>query len=199
MCSAFPVTLMSRESKTFPFSNDLIREFCSVNQSFDQEEDSPFLSPHYQEAKRSESRAKTVSPVKRESNQTPQVRKTAGKTLAGNNRVVLSVWITTSDVSASQSRFKAAFAARPSETPGAGLLEWAQRYFPKRRSGRPGKLRKVMLSGKELPVAGLGRRPGLLSSTVSKSRLPKAAFQPFHFPQSLRPGSRSNDVSPRRT
>lgn len=189
---------MYREPKAFPFSNHLIRAFCSANQSFDQDEDSPSLSPHYLEAKRSEKRAKSVSPTKRESNQTPQTRKTAGKALAENNRVVLNVWITTSEISASQSRFKTAFAHRHLDTPGAGILEWAQRYFPKRRSGRPGKLRKVMLSGKELPVAGLGRRTALLS-TVSKVRLPlKAAFQPFCFPPPLRPGSRSSDVSPRR-
>lgn len=189
---------MARTSKAFPFSNDLIRTLCSADQSFDQDEDCFLLSPHYTEGNKRGQRPMSVSPAKRESNQTPFVRKTAvARVLTEERRVALSVFIKTPEKSASQSRFKTAFTDKLLEAPNVGLLDWAQKYFPKKRSGRPSKLRKVLLSGKELSIAAPRKRVTLLSSTVSKFRLaPRTAFQPFHFPGTL---SRSNDVSPRRT
>lgn len=189
---------MSRIAKAFPFSNDLIRTLCSADQSFDQDEDCFLLSPHYIEGNRRGQRPMSVSPAKRESNQTLFVRKTAVATvLPEERRVPLRVYFKTPEKSASQSRFKTAFTNKLFETPNVGLLDWAQKYFPKKRGGRPSKLRKVLLSGKELSIAAPRKRATLLSATVSKFRLaPRTAFQPFHFPGTL---SRSNDVSPRRT
>lgn len=188
---------MAKAPKGFPFNNDLIRAFYSANQSFDQEDEYNRLSPHYSE----ERKRVGVYPARQEWHQTGVIRNaTIVRALAEENKVALSLWTSNSpEKFVSQSKFRTAFAERTQAEPNLELLDWAKRYFPKRKSGRSCKLRKVVLGGKEMQVTGLGRTTSMLSVTRSRPKLrAPAVFQPFRFPQASRPVSRSSEVSPRR-